>query len=97
MSSAPSGTLARSPTMTSAARWAVVKSTYWPVSPPMKASWSICANHCGRRAASPSSASNGASRLPRSSSVSLTSKAITLAMVSSPGVTRARRGEDRTR
>ena len=71
--------------MTSAARCAAVKSTYCPVSPPTKASWSICANHCGRRAASPSRSSNGASRAARSSSVSLTSNAITLAMVNPPG------------
>ena len=56
-----------------------------PVSPPTKASWSICANHCGRRAASPSRSSNGVSRAARSSSVSLTSNAITLAMVNPPG------------
>ena len=34
-------------------RWAVVKSTYWPVRPPVKASWSISVNHCGRSAALP--------------------------------------------
>jgi hypothetical protein len=70
----------RSASIRSAAFCAVVKSTYSPVSPPVKEICSICANHCPRSSAEPSSSSNAASSTRRSSSVSLTSNAMTFVM-----------------
>ena len=62
-----------SPSIFSAARCAVEKSTYRSVITPTNASWSICPNHRFRAAASPNSPSSAR----RSSNVSLTSKAMT--------------------